>query len=153
VAGILVAIAVSAGLTSCHTTRKTVARSAATAGGSGVAATCDAPFQARVQRGPDTGLALRGRLHISVDASGRLTGQLATDSGMVAITGEAVGRSISMVLAPSPDRILFAVGAGLTDVMTCQPPMGGPLTGPRSSDAGDWSIGNTPSGGTDPSGI
>ena len=117
------------------------------------AASCDVTFQARVQRGPDTGVTVRGQLHIDVDATGRLTGQLTTDSGVVAVSGEATGRSISMALTPSPDRVFFAVGVSPADVLTCQPPMGGPLTGPRSGDGGDWSIGNTPSGGTDPSGV
>src|SRR5512141_2745250 len=52
-------------------------------------------IQGKIQQGPDAGLTLNGELHLTLDAVGRLQGQLIRESGApITVTGQIEGQAI-----------------------------------------------------------
>ncbi len=102
-------------------------------------ATCVVAFEATVQQGPDTGLALIGDLTLTTDATGAVTGTLVQADGTeVNATGQVNGRAIHLVFALGNDQYVFGVGSLQYPFQECRGAIGGPFTGPQPGDSGDW---------------
>jgi hypothetical protein len=100
---------------------------------------CSGDFEATVYQGPSAGLSLIGPLSLQVDATGNLTGALtASDGTLVEVTGQAIGRSINLVFNLGQDKRIFGVGSLENDIRGCKGVAGGPFTGPKPGDSGDW---------------
>lgn len=100
---------------------------------------CTGDFEATVYQGPSAGLSLIGPLSLQVDATGNLTGSLtASDGALVEVTGQAIGRSINLVFNLGQDQRIFGVGSLENDIHGCKGLAGGPFTGPKPGDSGDW---------------
>lgn len=116
------------GLTACGTTSSVTE-----------AAKCTGDFEATVYQGPSAGLSLIGPLSLQVDATGNLTGSLAaSDGALIEVTGQAIGRSINLVFNLGEDKRIFGVGSLENDIRGCKGLAGGPFTGPKPGDSGDW---------------
>src|SRR6266496_1130558 len=74
---------------------------------------CDGTkFEAAVHQGPDAGLEVEGYIKYAVNADGTFSVQIRGNKGeQVHGTGQAVGRSLDMVLVLPDDRHIFAHGA------------------------------------------
>ena len=100
---------------------------------------CTGDFDATVYQGPSAGLSLLGPLSLQVDATGNLTGSLTVSDGtLVEVTGQAIGRSINLVFNLGQDKRIFGVGSLENDIRGCKGVAGGPFTGPKPGDSGDW---------------
>jgi hypothetical protein len=100
---------------------------------------CSGAFEATVHQGPDAGLAVSGALQVQIDASGHLSGALVRSDGVQVIaSGQTIGQAINMLFDLGNDQQLFGVGTLSTDLHMCQGVGGGPLTGPKPGDSGDW---------------
>src|SRR6266545_5409727 len=100
---------------------------------------CRGAFEATVHQGPDAGLSVTGDLQIAIDPSGHITGALVRSDGLqVVASGQTVGQAISMVFQLAKDQTIFGVGALTDDPRICTGVGGGPLTGPKPGDSGDW---------------
>jgi hypothetical protein len=101
---------------------------------------CDGPqFEAAVHQGPDAGLEVDGYIKYAVNGDGTFAVQILGKNGeQVKGTGQAVGRSLDMVLVLPDDRHIYAHGALDDDLRRCNGGAAGPLTGPEYGDIGDW---------------
>jgi hypothetical protein len=102
---------------------------------------CDGPvFEAAVHQGPDSGLEVEGQIKYAVNPDGSFTSQIRSKSGqLIRGNGQAVGRSLDMVLVLPDDRHIYAHGTlDGGDLRECQGGAAGPLTGPTYGDIGDW---------------
>jgi hypothetical protein len=101
---------------------------------------CDGTqFEAAVHQGPDAGFEVEGAIKYAVSADGTFTVQIRGNKGeQVHGTGQAVGRSLDMVLVLPDDRHIFAHGSLDDDLRKCNGGAAGPLTGPVYGDIGDW---------------
>lgn len=100
---------------------------------------CRGAFEATVHQGPNAGLAVSGELQIQIDASGHLSGALVRPDGVqVVASGQTIGQAINMLFDLGNGQELFGVGTLSNDLQMCQGLGGGPLTGPKPGDSGDW---------------
>ena len=102
---------------------------------------CDGTkFEAAVHQGPDAGkVDVDGYIKYAVNADGTFNVQILGNKGeQIRGTGQAVGRSLDMVLVLPDDRHIYAHGALDNDLRECKGGAAGPLTGPEYGDIGDW---------------
>jgi hypothetical protein len=104
-------------------------------------------FEATVHVGPDRGLTLRGQFTAHVTPQGRLTGRVTPKKGRaVAVVGQITGLAVNLAFTLGAGRYLFGVGTSLSEIKPgTMGEMGGPLTGPRGGDLGDWLLDTCPS--------
>lgn len=99
---------------------------------------CNGPFEASVRTGPNAGMNLAGDLQLSFDNQGRLSGTLVLNDGSkIGTSGQTVGQAISLLFDVGGEKI-FGVGTLESDLQMCTGVSGGPLTGPKAGDGGDW---------------
>lgn len=73
--------------------------------------------------------------------TGTVTGELVQAGGSkVSTTGQATGRSLSLIFDLAERGLIFGVGVGQQEITACAGLIGGPLVGPRSGDSGDWAV-------------
>jgi hypothetical protein len=101
---------------------------------------CAMIFELAVRQGPSAGLIGRGILSVAVDPEGRVDGTFLLGSGrQAAVTGQATGRAISLIVDLGDGLVIYGVGAADNNIASCQiEHMGGPLVGPQPGDSGDW---------------
>jgi hypothetical protein len=113
-------------------------------------------FRAEIYQGPSTGLTLVGRLDLTMDEAGRLSGEFVPDAGeatpgaaaeetptaaaSVPVTGQLSGVAINLVFYLPEGKRIFGVGTLGEDPATGDWIAGGPLVGPEPGDSGDWDI-------------
>jgi hypothetical protein len=104
-------------------------------------ATCSGSFEGTVYHGPDAGFTLTGRIAVSVEDSGAVTGTLTRDDGTtVAISGYVAGNSIHLAFA-LPEGTVSGTGDLVgNDFATCTGTATGSLHGPAPADTGNWGI-------------
>ncbi len=96
-------------------------------------------FEATVHYGPDAGLSLNGQVRLEVGASGTVSGILKLgDGSQVKAVGQANGRAINLMFDLGNDQKVFGVGTTERDIREGGGMMGGPFSGPRAGDLGDW---------------
>lgn len=119
---------------------------------SGDVRTCTYDFTATIDIGPGSHAKntrdVVGELRLTIGPDGAIDqGTLVGGDGAEsAVVGQAVGRAISLRISVAANQTLVAVGTAQFPVVGCKGPMGGPLTGPRRHDVGDWSAAPKKSG-------
>jgi hypothetical protein len=109
------------------------------AASSQTAQSCRGAFEATVHQGPNAGLAVTGNLQIQISPSGQLSGALVRSDGVQIIaSGQTIGQAINMFFDLGNGQQLFGVGTLSNNIQMCQGVAGGPLTGPKPGDSGDW---------------
>ena len=112
--------------------------------------TCNVPFTATVRQGPSSGTNLVGKLNVTIDETGVISGSVIlndADSTEIPVDGQVVGRAINMALdlstAKNPGVYVFGVGTAIDPIQseTCGTALGGPFVGPAKGDSGDWLAG------------
>lgn len=101
---------------------------------------CTGTFEATVHQGPDAGLSVVGDLKLQIDPSGTITGVVSEKDGTQIVTsGQTIGQAISLLFDVGGGKHIFGVGTLEKDRHECKGVVGGPMSGPRSGDSGDWS--------------
>jgi hypothetical protein len=97
-------------------------------------------FEVGIYAGPDAGFQVKGKILYSVNADGSFGVQVKADNGeLITGSGQAVGRSMDMVLVRSNGDHIYAHGTqDVADLRECKGGTVGPATGPRYGDIGDW---------------
>jgi hypothetical protein len=108
---------------------------------------CQFPFEATVRQGQSAGTSLIGDMTLNIDPDGAFTGTLVTSDAEIPVSGQIVGRAISLVmeLAPvtqeSAGSYIFGTGAARDPILgdpNCGGPLGGTFAGPGLDDMGTW---------------
>ena len=117
---------------------------------------CYGAFEFTIHQGPSAPLMLLGQVKFMVADNGEITGMLSGNQGKplvargqlkipgnsIEVVGQAVGRSLSLVLKLPNDKRIFGSGASEFPLVGCQGAiqgeLGGVAAGPQSGDRGDW---------------
>jgi hypothetical protein len=101
---------------------------------------CTGNFQATITRGPDTGTVLAGRITLTVDEDGDITGALVqNDNSSVKVGGIFRSPIIGLEIRTSTG-IIIGVGRLPGGFTPCTSNFGGNFIGPKLLDRGDWGI-------------
>jgi len=102
-------------------------------------------FEASVLQGTDKGLSLQGKLELSADDSGKLTGLYSVYGGQpMHVAGQVYGSLIGLIFdarskEDDPPTFVYGTGTIIGNFSDCHPDIGGTLSGPASDDLGTWS--------------
>ena len=103
---------------------------------------CAGPFEASIYQGPDADTSFHGTLALTIEESGSTTGTFTLGDGTaVNVTGQIMGRAVSLVFDMGNDDFIFGTGASLNSFDGCNTYAGGPLVGPSGGSSGDWALG------------
>lgn len=102
-------------------------------------------FEVAVRHGPNHGLHLSGELHLTIEESGALYGELIQPQGQsVNVTGWKDDSAIYLTFndperhTNSAPEFVLAVSALANSPYYCEQVLGGPLIQPISGSSGDW---------------
>jgi hypothetical protein len=98
-------------------------------------------FSATVRHGPDKGLSVSGRMRLMVAQSGSINGAVVALGRALLFTGAAQGNTMQIALSARNGLQMKGVGIATAPIHGCADvPASGSLTGPRTTDTGDWAL-------------